>query len=67
MQLKYIGPDPEALGMAGSALPLPEGWTAEDGDEPDAEVAAAKVASGLYAEVKAPPTRPGRTTTERED
>lgn len=44
MRLHYTGggADPD------TALPLPEGWPAADHDEPDAAVAAAKAASGLY-------------------
>lgn len=30
------------------AIPLPEGWPAEDHDEPDDRVAAAKLATGMY-------------------
>lgn len=47
-QLKYIGPDPAVLGM----VPLPEGWTAADGEEPDEALAAEKVSSGNYEVVK---------------
>lgn len=43
MELHYIGAD-HGLG----AIPLPEGWPAEDHEEPDETVAAAKVASGHY-------------------
>jgi len=51
MDLIYVGkPVP-----VGSALPLPEGWTAENHNEPDTAVAKAKLASGLYTTpVKAP-------------
>ena len=45
MKLIYIGPPPDP---AGGALPLPEGWTAADQDEPDTTVATAKVESGLF-------------------
>ncbi len=43
-KLIYVGPDPAAVGL----VPLPEGWPASDHDEPDKELAAAKVASGNY-------------------
>lgn len=46
MDLVYTGPNPRDL--RGGALPLPEGWPALDHTEPDAAVAEAKVASGLY-------------------
>lgn len=49
MRLTYHGPEQTADG----ALPLPEGWPAADHDEPNQEVAAAKVASGLYREKRA--------------
>ena len=42
--LEYTGPDPAAVGI----VPLPEGWPAEDHEEPDAVQRAAKVASGRY-------------------
>ena len=48
MRLKYTGPDPQVLGV----VPLPEGWPAADHDEPDAELAQEKIASGNYAEDK---------------
>lgn len=46
-ELKYVGPGPDV-----SALPLPEGWPAEDHDEPNAAVRAEKLASGMYAEAE---------------
>lgn len=49
MRLIYTGPDPAA--QVG-ALPLPEGWPAYDHDEPDPEVARAKIASRLYEREK---------------
>lgn len=51
MRLEYLGPDPNDL----EVVPLPEGWPAASHDEPDAEVAAAKVASGAYRDASAPP------------
>jgi hypothetical protein len=42
--LRYIGPAPGV----DVTLPLPEGWPAADHDEPSAEVAEAKIASGYY-------------------
>lgn len=39
MQLRYIGPVPETVG----GVPLPEGWPAADHEEPDEEIAAAKL------------------------
>lgn len=60
MQLVYIGPDPGT-----GAIPLPEGWPAEDHDEPNGETAAAKVASGMYANLVETPqgsNRRGRKT-----
>ena len=54
MQLHYIGSRPER----GGAIPLPEGWPIEDHEEPDESVAAAKVASGMYA-VAGEPEVPG--------
>lgn len=39
MQLRYIGPGPETVG----GVPLPEGWPAADHEEPDEEIAAAKL------------------------
>ena len=58
MQLAYTGPNPEAVI---GALPLPEGWEAANHDEPDAAVAAAKVASGFYREPK-----PAKAATKEE-
>lgn len=55
MKLVYTGPDPAAVGC----VPVPEGWSAFDHDEPDAGLAAAKVASGLYRrETPAKPEKP---------
>lgn len=48
--LKYIGPEPAAVGI----VPLPEGWPAADHDEPNTDRYAAKLASGNYAAVYAP-------------
>lgn len=42
MKLHYLGHEP------GGAIPLPEGWPAFDHEEPDIEVASAKIASGKY-------------------
>ena len=53
MKLIYTGPPPDP---AGGALPLPEGWTAQDHDEPDTATASAKVESGLFK--RAVPARP---------
>ena len=39
-KLKYIGPEPEVTGM----VPLPEGWSAIDHEEPDEDLVAAKLA-----------------------
>lgn len=44
MKLTYIGPLPAAVG----GVPLPEGWGAFDHDEDNEELAAEKVASGMY-------------------
>ena len=41
--LHYIGPAP-VLGV----VPLPEGWPALDHEEPDADLRAKKLSSGLY-------------------
>lgn len=59
MKLTYMGPAPGS-----GALPLPEGWPALDHEEPDAEVAKAKVSSGSYraAGVAASPAGAGATT-----
>lgn len=51
MKLTYKGP--ATAGRRG-ALPLPEGWPGRDHDEPDAEVAKAKIASGMYDEAGRP-------------
>ena len=61
MQLHYTGPTLADL-VLGSALPVPEGWPAEDHEEPDAALAAAKVESGLY--VAAKPERSKEVTEE---
>lgn len=42
MKLRYLGHEP------GGVIPLPEGWPAFDHEEPDIEVASAKIASGNY-------------------
>ena len=47
--LTYIGPNPAHVGV----VPLPEGWPALNHDEPDADVLAAKVASGAYRKRRA--------------
>lgn len=39
-RLTYVGPDPAVNGV----VPLPEGWPAMDHDEPDSDIAAAKLA-----------------------
>lgn len=44
-RLIYIGPERRP----GEVVALPEGWPAADHDEPDADVRAAKLASGMYA------------------
>ncbi len=44
MQLKYIGKTIDEVGI----VPLPEGWAAEDHDEPDPAIAKAKIAAGNY-------------------
>lgn len=54
-KLIYAGPDPEVVGV----VPLPEGWPARDHEEGDAELAAAKLASGMYA------LTPGADSAER--
>jgi hypothetical protein len=43
MMLRYVGP-PAGRGVP----PLPEGWPAQDHEEPDPDVAGRKLASGLY-------------------
>lgn len=40
------------LGHEGLVLPVPEGWPAADHAEEDHAVAAAKIGSGLYDEVR---------------
>ena len=55
MKLIYTGPPPDP---AGGALPLPEGWTAADGDEPDTATASAKVESGLFKRAAKPGPAP---------
>ena len=44
-RLIYIGPERRP----GDVVPLPEGWPAAGHDEPDDDVRAAKLASGMYA------------------
>lgn len=44
MKLQYIGPDPAEAGI----VPLPEGYPAQDHEEPNAEAAAAKLAFRFY-------------------
>ncbi len=44
VQLRYIGEDPEAVGV----VPLPEGWPATDHEEPEPARRAEKLASGKY-------------------
>ena len=39
MKLKYIGPDPAVTGQ----VPLPEGWSAVDHEEPDEDLAKEKL------------------------
>lgn len=51
--------------IRGSALALPEGWPARDHDEPDEDVAKAKVSSGAYR-LTEPPKRE-TTTDDSED
>ena len=43
-RLRYTGADPAEVGL----VPLPEGWPAEDHDEPDDELRERKLASGVY-------------------
>lgn len=43
--LIYTGP----AKRPGETVALPEGWPASDHDEPNADVRAAKLASGMYA------------------
>ena len=52
--LRYTGP---AI-PPGTAVPLPEGWPAASHSEPDAALAAEKIASGNYA-VDAPEPNTG--------
>lgn len=62
-QLEYVGPDPAVVGI----VPLPEGWPALDHEEPDAAVAAEKVASGNYRRAKkARDTNPGGDAEQQE-
>ena len=51
MQLIYKGPGTN--GRQG-ALPLPAGWPGGDHDEPDSDLAKAKIASGMYEAKRAP-------------
>ena len=44
MELRYVGQHIAAAGI----VPLPEGWPAQDHDEPRPGVAADKLASGAY-------------------
>lgn len=44
VQLRYIGPDPETVGV----VPLPEGWPATDHEEAEPARRAEKLASGKY-------------------
>jgi hypothetical protein len=48
MELTYVGPDPAVVGI----VPCPEGWPAANHDEANGELAAEKLASGLYLETK---------------
>ena len=50
MKLKWNGPTRSGPGV----VPAPEGWPARDHDEPDAELAKEKVASGLYKPAPGP-------------
>ncbi|MGI8423584.1 MAG: hypothetical protein ACR2NO_05655 [Chloroflexota bacterium] len=63
-ELIYIGPDPADVGV----VPLPEGWSAANHEEPDIDLAAEKVASRMY---RAKAEKPAGTTTsaaaEKED
>jgi hypothetical protein len=43
MKLTYVGDAPE-YGL----VPLPEGWPAADHEEPDEDLAKAKIESGAY-------------------
>lgn len=54
MKLVYIGPAPADVGC----VPVPEGWSASDHEEPDPALAAVKVASGLYR--REPPAKPDK-------
>lgn len=62
MELVYIGGHP---GMG--AIPLPQGWPAANHDEPDADVAAEKVATGMYRYARPPRTKiPPASSAEEE-
>lgn len=52
-QLRYVGADPSTDWVAG--------WPASNHEEQDAELAAEKVASGLYEEQAPPAEKQGRT------
>lgn len=43
-RLFYVGPSPDEAG----GVPLPEGWPAEDHEEPDNVARSEKLASGFY-------------------
>lgn len=58
-KLKFVGKIPEY-----GALPLPEGWPAYDHDEPDREIAEAKVASGEYKYASRPKGKKEADNTE---
>lgn len=60
MKLEYTGPRP----LDGSALPLPEGWIADEHTEPDRKVAQEKLDSGMYK--RAEPEKPEKTAAKEE-
>ena len=62
MRLIYAGPSGPDI-----TLPLPEGWVAADHEEPDEEVAAVKLASGLYREGEPRSKRAKSVTQEDSD
>jgi len=47
-------------------VPLPEGWPAQDQDEPDPDLAAEKVASGSYKFARAPKAKKAKGASEPE-
>ena len=63
MDLIYKGPGEDKL-LDGSALPLPEGWPAEDHKETDRRLAQEKLDSGLYK--RADEAKPAANKPEKE-